>query len=373
MTKNNDNAERDPVIWADYAARRMSDWVEMIRVRLRISVESALDEIIKFLGYKYWMEMSNRQPLIDKLLALGADGIDRSVRNFLDSEFAAMLNLSGAEFRLTVPLVNQMIHALSDVYFPAIQPAARGVLLDRFIELNSRSLPSRFRTPRSVVDLMLGCLQPSVEESVFDPDFGFGDLLVEAFRRTGSLRRIGGFEENFLASRICALRLAFECLMDSVVDLQIGIGPETVCSWREGFDVALCVPALGCRVAWNRPVPDCPKSIANLSEIYAIENSLEALRPGGRMATIVPDALLQSGAFREFQFRCEKRAELLFSYAFDSAQTSFSIPGDSLSALFLRKRGGASSHIPECAVAVGTPIPEAVSAFTEFRESRHLW
>lgn len=353
-------------------ALKLVAWVGTIRDEFKLSVDTATDEMVKFIGFKFWLDTEAGVMRTKPLSSLTGGEVDQLAHFFLGTSFGVYLGLGEGGFRLPVPAMARLVAEFSDFDFSRLETVERGRLLDRFIECAFKGNLAQLRVPVSIARFLVGCLSPRSGEAVFDPSFGIGDLLVGASRHAGTLL-VGGLESSRLAARLMKLRLAVERFPLMAEDVGVGGVPKNEIDWRGKFDLALSFPAFGRRIGQSEPIPECPSSIADLSEIQAFVRCAHSLKPGGRMAIVIPDVVLESVAFDEFRKTISKDVELVLSYAFDYRVTSFSVPRSPVSVLVLRKRSSTNMPLGEVLLSAETPPDVAVSSFADFRMSRKLW
>lgn len=340
-----------------------------IRETLKISIEAALDEVIKFLAFKFWAESTQLDGHVLTSRSFQGNVLDGACRSFMDCEYGRRLGLQGTRMRMPMSLLERLINEFAAINFAQMKASDLSRLLDAFLDSGLMGELGLLRVHPSVRELMIGCLEPRQGESVFDPSCGIGDLLIAAIESGGADVSVFGLEGSVMAKRALTLRLLFRggCVKGGTL-----FNPDEEDMDKGLYDLAVSVPTFGRKIGAVRNISGC-ESICSMSEVQAIIRALEVLRPGGRLAVLVPDVLLESEAFVHFRRWCESMAELVFSYAFDAGMRGHSYPAASVSALILRKSGGDDSSLMECAMAEGLPVPKAVSAFQEFRRVRNLW
>jgi len=202
-----------------------------------------------------------------------------------------------------VPLLSQDRDAVGDAFEAIIGPALRGE-------------KGQFFTPRNVVRLCVESLDPQPDEVVMDPACGSGGFLIVALEYMWNLKgdsvpiHVAGVDKEYDLVRICKAYMAIIgdgrsgiICADSLADLEHPILRPAQ------YDVVLTNPPFGARI----PITD-PKVLAHYElghewrreagrwirgdricsrppQVLFIERCLELLKPGGRMAIVLPEGL----------------------------------------------------------------------------------
>jgi len=174
----------------------------------------------------------------------------------------------------------------------------------------------QFVTPRVVAELMVELAAPKSRESIYDPCFGTGGLLVACIQHLHRVaetqqleigsqlhsQNIFGIERHPLLYLIGMVRLMLAGLDNP--DLELGDTLEPITrhsgglennSKYEKFDCIVAVPPFGdsvdARVGWEFPIR------SRYSETLFLQHIMTALRPGGRAIVALPERVLfSSGA-----------------------------------------------------------------------------
>ncbi|MBY0514946.1 MAG: N-6 DNA methylase [Gemmataceae bacterium] len=215
-------------------------------------------------------------------------------------------------------------------------------VLDSFFEFMvskaAKGAKGQFFTPRYVAELCVRLLRPTAAETVLDPACGSGGFLIHALnhvRRGGALRtdaevraycasRLWGFDLDARAVRIGkALMVLAGDGSANLIRLNSLLRPEAVglfaaaetgdpsaltvedvCRSRlrrhRGFDVILTNPPFAGEVR-ERHLLDCyafGKGRPRVErDLLFLERCVQLLRPGGRMAVVLPHNKYAAGAF----------------------------------------------------------------------------
>ena len=216
----------------------------------------------------------------------------------------------------------------------------KGEAFQAFVYRHQRGDRGEFFTPHPVVRLAVEMISPKPNEILIDPACGSGGFLIQTIsyvcRHNSDIEKsayvrehIRGIEFNPDVALSAMIRLAFEG----------GTGAEIICAnalieneqLNNAFDIVLTNPPFGskgkieeqrilksyllaCR--WNRKGNDQWEATRNVlagqsPEILFIEQCLKLLRPGGRMAIVLPDGLLQNISSSHIRFWIRSQAKVL--------------------------------------------------------------
>jgi len=216
----------------------------------------------------------------------------------------------------------------------------KGEAFQKFVYRHQRGDRGEFFTPHPVVRLAVEIITPKPKERTIDPACGSGGFLIQTIsyvcqnnpnidRRNYIQRNINGIEFNPDVALSAMVRLAFEG----------GLGTEILCAnalveneqFNNTFDIVLTNPPFGSKGKvedqrilksyllarkWNKTKNDEWEVTRNVlpgqsPEILFIEKSLKLLRPGGRMAIVLPDGLLQNISNNHVRFWIRSQAKIL--------------------------------------------------------------
>lgn len=212
-------------------------------------------------------------------------------------------------------------HALGDLAGLRLAASASHVLGEAFQALigpRIRGEKGQFFTPRSLVRCMVSICAPQPGERILDPACGTGGFLYEALtyvtRANGVPQALHGADKDRDLARFAAALLAYRAKSNSVV---ANINSLRSDEWREAdfleeYDVILTNPPFGTKIPireatilreykvakeWIFDKKDnCWKSTDNEldsqdPQILFLELCIRKLRPGGRLAIVLPEGL----------------------------------------------------------------------------------
>jgi len=216
----------------------------------------------------------------------------------------------------------------------------KGEAFQSFIYRHQRGARGEFFTPYPVVRLAIEMIAPKPDERVIDPACGSGGFLIQAIsyvcrnnpgvdKASYVREQVRGIEFNPDVALSAMIRLAFES----------GAGTEIVCAnalleneqFNHAFDVILTNPPFGSKGKvedqgilrsyllarrWCNTKDGGWEATRNVlagqsPEILFIEKCLKLLRPGGRMAIVLPEGLLQNVSNSHIRYWIRSQAKVL--------------------------------------------------------------
>ena len=199
-----------------------------------------------------------------------------------------------------------------------------------------RSGMGQYFTPKEIIDFIVSVMRPNVRELIIDPFCGSGHFLTSAidYVRTHYGRTDKLFHE-FAFTRLHGIEKSDRMVRIAMTDMRLhGDGHSNIrCIdsllpfsnypdlYRETFDIVMTNPPFGVDLFPETLSQLGPFSLAAEKrsavslEIVALERCLQLLRPGGRLAIVLPDGVLSNrntGNVREW-VRGQARIRAIFS------------------------------------------------------------
>ena len=225
-----------------------------------------------------------------------------------------------------------------------------------------RGEKGQFFTPRNVVKLCVAMLAPGASDRIIDPACGSGGFLVEVLNQTKAVNNIFGIDKESDLARTCAAYLSI--MGDGQASVFCADSLDTA-SWPSkmrdsivdgAFDLVLTNPPFGARIpikdtrvlkkfelghkwkrepgdSWIRTRSVCPQ----VPQVLFIERCLSFLRPGGRMAIVLPDGVLGNPSDEYIQQFVRSQASILAVVSL-APETFLPSTHTKTSVLFLEKR-----------------------------------
>lgn len=281
--------------------------------------------------------------------------------------------IAGAQdLALSPASTNYVIERLAGLSLSKSPGDVKGQAFQTFVNRHQRGDRGEFFTPHPVVGVAVALLDPGPRDRVIDPACGSGGFLLETiahrFRGAAAVEpsyireRIRGWEFNPEVARAAALRLEFEGGSGAEISVVNSLLEPDRCAGE--FDVVLTNPPFGSKGKlddhailgryqlghrWQRGTSGWAQTDALVSqtpETLFIELCVRLLRPGGRMAIVVPDGLLQNPSVGYVRQWLREHCEILGVVSFPSETFVPYGTGIKTSALIARRlpSGGPSSR-----------------------------
>ena len=307
-------------------------------------------EIVKLLVMKLYDERNNAKRGLQfgitsgeyrDILANRPSDFERRIEKLFDtvrSKYGSFL--SDDALRLKPLTLAYVVGRLQYISLARTPGDVKGEAFQAFVYRHQRGDRGEFFTPHPIVRLAVEMIAPQPNETVIDPACGSGGFLIQTIshvchrfsdiEKSAYIREhIRGIEFNPDVALSAMIRLAFEG----------GAGTEIICAnalleheqFNNAFDILLTNPPFGNKGKiedqrilksyllarrWNRTSNGEWEVTRNVlagqsPEILFIEKCLKLLRPGGRMAIVLPDGLLQNTSNSHIRFWIRSQAKVL--------------------------------------------------------------
>ena len=236
---------------------------------------------------------------------------------------------------LTLAYIVERLQYISLIQTPG---DVKGEAFQTFVYRNQRGDRGEFFTPYPIVRLAIDLIAPTPDETIIDPACGSGGFLIQALAHIAEkypeLNKI-----NYINQQICGIDFNPDVALSAMIRLQFegGSGREIECANAllenkpGAFDLVLTNPPFGNKGKvedpeilksyllahrWQRKPNNDWEATRTLlpgqsPEILFIEKCLNLLRPGGRMASVLPDGILQNSSTRPVRFWIRSQAKVL--------------------------------------------------------------
>ncbi|RMG41211.1 MAG: restriction endonuclease subunit M/S [Methanobacteriota archaeon] len=311
--------------------------------------DQAFHEMVKILAMKFYDEKNNSENLLfgitsqeyKSLLANQTTSFEERMSRLFEMVKRQMGDfLSDAYLKLSPLTLAYIVSQLQFIDLMHTPGDVKGEAFQAFIYRHQRGDRGEFFTPYPIVRLAVKILEPNPTDAIIDPACGSGGFLIEAIayirRNFPNIamshyikEKIRGVEFNPDIALSASMRIVFEG----------GTGKEIIRANAladigdlDGqFDIVLTNPPFGSKGKikaskilksyelahkWRKSGNKTWERLGTLlsgqsPEILFIEKSLRLLKPGGRMAIVVPDGLLQNISNEHIRYWLRSQARIL--------------------------------------------------------------
>lgn len=247
------------------------------------------------------------------------------------ARLSQLANLAKAEFgeldlddyfpSLRLQSLAYFVGAIQRLSLTACSTDVKGEAFQTFVGRHHRGPRGEYFTPPDVVRCAVSLIAPEAGETVLDPACGTGGFLIETLKRLGS--EGANLKDPEIAGKIRGQEFNPEVALAASVNVLLSGGSEhsvrhanslTDQPWDTEVDVILTNPPFGSKgkidesdllhrfdlgFKWREARDGSWQKTellldAQTPEILFIEKCIRLLRPGGRMAIVLPDGILQN-------------------------------------------------------------------------------
>ena len=356
-----------------------------------LSPEQALDETIKILFLKIFDEKNKKfefkiSPTEYKNVLDGKNDQDFSdrLRDLQQGTFDFFSNLfeKGEKIKLKNSTLGFVVNKIQNIDLLNSSNDVKGLAFQKFIHTSQRVGRGQFFTPEQVINLCVEIIQPQADEIVLDPACGSGGFLSSALKYVSinqtdrakkfAKENIYGIEINRTAAKIAKMRMILDgdgfsniAQHDSLsewssLDLELNrTNGKANKTYQNFFDIILTNPPFGTqgRIAdksvlrnfdlgykWDEVDGTYIKTNEQLNgqvpEILFIERCLKFLKPGGRMAMVLPNGDFENSSLAYLRHYIAGIAEVFAVIKLPQETFIPSGTGVKTSIIFLNKKNG---------------------------------
>lgn len=375
-------------------ARVFDQCHDILRTQKGLDARGRLYEMCKLILVKLYEEereesgMENRFTIkaIKKAKKLGIDATSFINKSFEELRTKKLVGLFNADERIELKshTIEEIVELLEIYSLRKTREDVLGVAFETFLKgtMTGREL-GEFFTPREVVEFMVKLVDPQIGEKILDPACGSGGFLIWSFFHilnkirtnvTDNEERLRlkeelvneclwGIDIDSYLERLCKINLkihgdgykhiyradSLDLVDDNVEVEHKGIRKKlkTIVEKEGGFDVILTNPPFG-----SGPGKDITeKKILEKYEngrgkrrqnpqILFLELCIRLLKPGGRMAIVLPDGILNNAGKDYVRIRDFVRRECIIRGVISLPEGTFIPYGSGIKAsiLFLQKK-----------------------------------
>ena len=315
--------------------------------------EKIFHEIVKLISIKIFDEQST----LDGKMRFGitADeylGVEKGINTTFVERIRLLLKqlsdshrqlLIGDNFEISDKTLARVVATLQYVSFLQTQGDIKGEAFQTFISRYQRGDRGEFFTPPPIVKLAIDVIAPRPDERVIDPACGSGGFLFQCVKY---LSKESDFQpDEYLLHKVRAIEFNPDIALTCMVRFALsgGTGNEVLCEnalipkqeLDETFDIVVTNPPFGNKgkvedldilssytiatheshngkgnYGWVHEIkPQTP-------EVLFIERSFRLLIPGGRLAIVLPDGILQNSSSKYVRDWMLKRFNILAVFSF---------------------------------------------------------
>ncbi len=239
---------------------------------------------------------------------------------------------SGGEIELPPEAIDQIVHILEDKSLGQTDLDVKGVAFEEFLAGTYRGGGlGQYFTPREVVNFMVDLVDPAIGEKMVDPACGTGGFLIRVYdeasekirtseltnrAKTKALNELAngclvGFDWEPRAARTCKMNMIIHgdghagVYQANALDLEEietkvkerqRVTPEAPDVQEGMFDIVLTNPPFGATDRAEKILAhyELGTGKSQKREVLMLERCIHLLRPGGRMAVVVPEGILSN-------------------------------------------------------------------------------
>jgi type I restriction enzyme M protein len=200
---------------------------------------------------------------------------------------------------------------LHDYSLTKIPADSFGVSYQNFVLSTVRSYLGEYYTSKTVARLMINLLDPGPQETIIDPACGTGGFLIESIRyirenyriteseKQKYPKKIYGIDINPQIVSIAKMNMALHNAAEAKIIEGDFLSPKTQSEniLLQNFDVVITDPPFSGYVNDKKILKEfeiAEKRVKQRILILFIEKCLKIMKSGGRLAIVVPDALLSN-------------------------------------------------------------------------------
>lgn len=288
--------------------------------------QESFDELLKFLFFKENDEIlqTHQHDLVASVdpkgrFSLPPAALAKQIRsNFKayvkDAPQAIRQIWPEAKLKLSDECLASVASVFADLSITAIGLDIRSAALREFVPPEIRKGLGIYLTPDEVVRAAVEIVAPSPEQRVLDPACGSGTFLLEVARlwgeNAGQHPQVWGVDKNPRMLALADLNLGHVPWLDFnglLQDSLFDVGRNETASWFNSFDCIFTNPPFGVYIdpdkqdsaAFNTCVGSDGRAYPRQqSEIIFIEQCFRLLKPGGRLAIVLPRSVVTNNSER---------------------------------------------------------------------------
>ncbi len=307
----------------------------------------AFDELSKVLFAKMYEEREladgrrkDNRFTLDQVRAMRNQGVDivqvlwkeTTTSDRFREIFKDDASTAESDIELPPEAIEKIVGLLEDKSLGLTDLDVKGVAFEEFLSATYRGGGlGQYFTPREVVHFMVDLVSPQIGDKVIDPSCGSGGFLIQVYdvlsdkiitsemTKRVKQQRLHELANECLVGIDWETRAARTCKMNMIIhgDGHAGVYhgnaldieeltakvearrkhyPDAPEISDEGFDVVLTNPPFGARDDVPRVLApyELGKARSAKREVLLLERQIRLLRPGGRLAVVIPEGILSN-------------------------------------------------------------------------------
>ena len=168
-------------------------------------------------------------------------------------------------------------------------------------DLGAQASAGQFRTPRHIIDFIVGIVNPQKHQTILDPACGTAGFLASAYRHVAAAGQLTAADRRALAGNLVGYDISPDMVRLSTVNLYLSHGQspdirmyDTLTSeerWNDHYDVILANPPFMSPKGGIRPHRRFATN-SKRSEVLFVDYIISHLNDGGRAGVIVPEGVI---------------------------------------------------------------------------------
>jgi len=305
-----------------------------------LHADECLDELSKLIFAKLWDELHDDGKPMFRLHGANTEEAASVIRSLyarareeLSTEWNGSRGVFAVSLFLSSAAILEVVKLLQDFSLSRSPADLKGMAFQQVINAATRAGMGQYFTPEPVIQLVVEMLDPSPADLVLDPFCGSAHFLRQALVH----RKEGGppVPAHLRRARLHGIEKADRMVRIALTDAVLHEDQEAIKVWRkdsllrmDNYDQMLGKPAEGAfdQVMTNPPFGSILSKGAlerldqfelaegrdNLPlEVLGLERSLQFLKPGGRMAIVLPESVLTNRRLRFVRDWLVQHARLL--------------------------------------------------------------
>ena len=310
--------------------------------------DESLDEVCKLLHTKLYDEETTKisEPyrmqrwvygttgeLATSVRSLYEEANSRSIEAFSldDTGYVRSRGILDSKIRLSDPALAKVVETLQEYDLTNSDIDVKGRAFQRVLSPAIRAGMGQYFTPDEVINLIVQIVRPEVSDLVLDPFCGSARFLAAALQlvRTGYQGLNNNEIQQFASRRLHGIEKSDRMVRIGMTDLRLkGDGHSNIrCTdsllpfpnYRDlqpgTFDIVMTNPPFGSILSTEAVAGLGPFFLSgsrkNLPlEVLGLERCIQFLRPGGRLAIVLPDGILDNPSMRYVREWTERHMKL---------------------------------------------------------------